>query len=71
MSKKNKTRPDDVSLRDYFAGLSLQALIYAAEDDVENIEGLKSRAPFYAQRAYLLADAMLVARTPADEEEPA
>jgi hypothetical protein len=62
MSKKPKpSKPEEPSLRDYFAGLSLQALLYAGEDPIDT-ESLTSSAPSYAQRAYLLADAMLEAR---------
>lgn len=62
MSKKTKpSKPEDPSLRDYFAGLSLQALVYAGEDPVD-AESLRASAASYAERAYLLADAMLEAR---------
>lgn len=64
MSKKTKaTKPEDPSLRDYFAGLALQALIYAEETSVAE-ETLRLSAPSYARRAYILADAMLHAREP-------
>jgi hypothetical protein len=62
MSKKTKPpKPEEPSLRDYFAGLSLQALLYASEDPVD-VDSLRANAPSYAERAYLLADAMLEAR---------
>lgn len=62
MSKKTKaSKPEDPSLRDYFAGLALQALLYAEEDPLDKA-ALKGSAPSYAERAYLLADAMLEAR---------
>jgi hypothetical protein len=74
MSKKNKNRktgdvPGEVGLRDYFAGTALQALIYASEDDVEDVDALRENAPGYARRAYLLADAMLAARREGEEVE--
>ncbi|MGV3618310.1 MAG: hypothetical protein ACO1SV_23540 [Fimbriimonas sp.] len=73
MSKKNKNRkpsdaPADPSLRDYFAGLSLQALLYADEESID-IEALRKSAPSYAERAYLIADAMIAARGESEELE--
>jgi hypothetical protein len=55
-----------MSLRDWFAGQALGAIVETCAGD--NLHGL-TRAQLFALRAYQLADAMLSARQQKDEND--
>lgn len=60
---------DDMSLRDHFAGLALQAILKANDDSLEDTEEVRGAAGEWAKRAYLIADAMIDAKYGIDEFE--
>jgi hypothetical protein len=53
---------DEMGMRDWVAGLALQAILDAEEDSLKDNEQVKEHALDWARRSYIIADAMLVAR---------
>ena len=68
MQSKENTVPlaslplEPISLRDYFAGQALPTIIAVCAGDT-SITARPSTEAYFAEKAYLLADAMLAART--------
>lgn len=56
---KNQTIQEEISLRDYFAGLAMQAIISKVPVDIST-DGIRQES--IALGAYTYADAMLEAR---------
>ena len=52
---------DDMSLRDWFAGQALIAVMNRMHEDIQNL-GSKTFPPNVSTHAYRIADAMLAAR---------
>lgn len=60
-----------MSLRDYFAGQAIIALINMSMTDAQGYAlPIAEREPARARVAYRLADALLAARTPTNKDKP-
>jgi hypothetical protein len=60
---------DGVDLRDYFAGIALQAVLRANKGEINEEEHLAENAVDWAKRSYLIAEAMLAVRTVYDNAD--
>jgi hypothetical protein len=59
---------DDASLRDHFAGLALERILEANEDELTDPDDVREKAREWATGAYAIADAMIDAKYGIDED---
>jgi hypothetical protein len=58
---------DQMDMRDWAAGLALQAVLDAEEDSLKDTETVREKATEWARRAYIIADALMEVRDEDDE----
>lgn len=51
-----------MTIRDYFAGQSIGAIIMQCASDLQFLDGKETSEQYFARKAYDIADAMLAAR---------